>query len=98
MSTNDFCFVDIPEEIMPEAKDLPGDLCDVAEIVGVRKTLQLAQRFRGTHVYFRSIDSLIRKKRNISIREEYDQGVSVSRLARKYKLTSRQIWTILGQV
>ncbi len=93
----DLCFAKIPDELMPEVKDLPGDLSQVAEIVGVEKTLELAQLFRGTNVYFCNIDSLIRKKRDNLIRNSYDNGVSPIKLARKHQLSERQIWRILGQ-
>lgn len=93
----DISFVEIPAELLPEAKDLPGDLSQIAEIVGVPKTVQLAQRFRGTQVYFCNVDTLIRKKRDNLIRSSYDQGVSSTKLARKHHLSERQIWRILGQ-
>jgi len=35
--------------------------------------------------------------RNRRIRAEYDAGVGVAELARKYDLSERQIWNILGR-
>ena len=88
---------DIPEELMPTIDEFTGDLFEVAEIVGVPKALELAQRFKGSYVYFRSVDNILRKKRNKDIREDYDRGISVPRLARKYSLCERQVWNVLGQ-
>lgn len=92
-----FNYDEIPEEFIPEVEDLTGDLRDVAQVIGVGLTLKLAQAFRGTSVYFRNIDHIIRKRRNMCIREAYDQGARVNNLARDFKLSKRQIETILSR-
>jgi Mor family transcriptional regulator len=96
MEGGDFNFIEISKEFMPEAKDLPGELSEIAEIIGVPNTLKLAQRFRGSAVYIRNIDYLIWKQRNDNIRKSYDVGGKVSQLAREHRLSIRQIWRILG--
>ena len=88
--------LDIPSELIPEAKDLPGDLKDVADVIGVANTIKLAQEFRGCTIYVCNIDRFLRKKRNIEICNAYDQGEKVVRLARKYRLSTRQIERILS--
>lgn len=96
--------VEIPEEYRPKIEDLPGDLARIAEEIerslpghGVEKTLLLAQIFRGQPVYFRNIDSLIRRIRNDAIRKEYDRGgVTMLQLAGRFGLGLRQIKYILA--
>lgn len=79
------------------ADDLPGDLRMIAEVVGVENTIKLSTAFRGCTLYFRSIDHILRSKRNIEIRKDYDSGgVRVIDIARKYNLSKRQIEYILG--
>ena len=72
--------VHLPDEYLPAADQLPGELKWIASVVeealpgmGVRITLILAQRFNG-HIYFRRADDFIRKWRDDHIRAEYDAG------------------------
>ena len=83
---------------IPTKEELPGDLQEVAEIIGVHHTLKLANRFRGSSVYFHNMDALLRKHRNKAIYKEYAQGVTAPKLARKYRLSTRRIWKILGNI
>jgi Mor family transcriptional regulator len=79
-----------------EAKDLPGELKDIADVIGVDNTIKLAHAFRGCRIYICNLDPLIRKDRNIKIRSAYDQGERVITLARKHNLSTRQIESILN--
>ena len=88
--------IDLPPELIPEIKDMPGELKEIAGVIGVDNTLKLAQAFRGCTIYMCSIDHLIRKKRNASIRDDHNKGMRVNPLVRKYKLSKRQIETILN--
>jgi len=92
-----FNIEEIPQELLPDVEELPGEIKDVAVVVGVETALKLAQAFRGTSVYFRNVDHIMRKKRDICIREAYDRGVRVNKLARDYKLSKRHIETILSR-
>ncbi len=84
----------ISEGLSP--KDLPGDLELIAEVIGVESTIKLTQEFRGCNIYIRNIDNIIRAKRNDAIREDYDAGVRIIELARKYKMSTRNIEIILS--
>ncbi|MEN8134306.1 MAG: Mor transcription activator family protein [Thermodesulfobacteriota bacterium] len=94
----------LPDEALPRAEELPGDLALVAEIVGVRQTLALVEAFRGTYIYCRNLDHLERQCRNRAIRAEADRRLAagelisklVPELARRYKLSEKTIWNILG--
>ncbi|MDP3012686.1 MAG: Mor transcription activator family protein [Candidatus Subteraquimicrobiales bacterium] len=77
---------------------LPGDLRRIAEVIGVKPTLDLAKAFRGTYLYVHNLDDILREIRNEEIREEYTAGkTKVNTLAIKHQLTERQIWNILGE-
>ncbi len=100
MSTD---IIEIPAEFLPEIDELPGDLSVVARLIeerlpgqGVRLTLLLAEVLRGP-VYFHSIEPLRRTWRNRAIRAAYDDGVKVLELANTYRLSVRQIWSILNE-
>jgi hypothetical protein len=94
----------LPEEALPKAEELPGDLALVAEIVGVRHTLALVDAFRGTYIYCRNLDHLERQCRNRAIRAEIDRRMGdgelistlVVDLARRYGLVERSVWNIAG--
>jgi len=87
---------EIPQELSIKAEDLSGDLQGIAEEIGIDNTVKLIRRFRGSLIYIGGLDRLIRKKRNREIRKAHDQGEPVASLVRKYRLSNRQIWTILG--
>ena len=89
--------IHIPDGQLPEPHELPGDLALVAEVVGVRLTIELVRRFKGTHVYFRNLDHLLRRHRDRLIRRDYDAGMRAPDIARKYRLSERWVWQILGR-
>lgn len=104
MSATKLKLIVIPEEYLPKADDLPGDLALVATQVeevwpehGVKVAILLAQLFPGIPIYLRNVKHLIRRVRDDGIRSEYDAGEKVRELAIKNKLSTRQIENILSQ-
>ncbi len=78
---------------------LPGDLKEVAGMIGLENTLLLVTRFGGTPLLIPKCDGLIREIRNKQIRELYDTGKYTARdLAWRFKLTDRTIKTILSGI
>ena len=75
---------------------LPGHLRRIAELVGVENTIKIAKEFGGLHVYIHKLDDFYREIRDHKIREAYDKGAKINDLARKYDLSSRHIYNILG--
>ncbi len=96
--------IEIPEEYLPEVRDLPGDLERIASSVeevwpnmGVKIAILFAQLFAGVPLYPRNIKKLLLRIRDDNIRREYDQGSKVKDLAIRYKISTRQIENILAQ-
>jgi Mor family transcriptional regulator len=96
-------FENIPDDLIPRVEDLQGDLLLVAQVVesvmpgcGVKVVMRLAAEFRGTYVYFRNLDDIVRTARNRAIVEMYTKGQRVPEIARAVKLSERQVWTVLG--
>lgn len=90
--------------ITPKVDELPGDLSRLAAIIdqvipgkGVETTIRIANEFRGTYIYCHNTDALYRAARDRWITEQYDLGMKVPVIARKIKLSERQVWTILGK-
>lgn len=95
--SDDEDIITLPEDALPGLDELTGDLRIVAEVVGVAKALELAQRFHGVPIRVWNAKKFIRRYRNRCLRRDYDRGgISGIKLAQKYRLTERQIWNILG--
>lgn len=105
MSGNDFDLptawqdgvIELPDEALPALEELSGDLRLLAEIIGVRLALRVAQVFSGTPIRVYGVRKWIIRHRDRCMRREYDQGgISGVDLGRKYKVGERQTWYILG--
>ena len=96
MSETDHNIIILPEEALPDKEELTGDLRLLADVVGVAKALEIGQMFCGTPIRCYNVKRYLRRWRDRQIRKEYDNGMSAIALARKYQLTDRQIWNILG--
>ena len=49
-------------------------------------------------LYIAKMDAVLRAARDAEIRKLYDSGVSAARLAQKYRLSERRVWSILKGV
>ncbi|MFC1524646.1 Mor transcription activator family protein [Thermodesulfobacteriota bacterium] len=85
----------LPEDALPAVEELSGDLRMLAEIVTVEKALEVAQVFGGTSIRCYGVQKWIRRWRDRMIRKD-SEHMSGIELARKYNLSERQIWNILG--
>lgn len=90
--------IELPEDALPDIEEMSGDLRLLAELVGVATALKIAQVFGGTMLRIAKGDKWLRRQRDRCIRRDYDAGISATELARKYHLSERQIWNILGTV
>ena len=97
MDVNGFDIIDLPDDALPTIEELSGDLRLLAEIIDVRSALRVAQVIDGTPLRIYSGRSWVRRLRDNCMRREYDKGVTVIALARKYSISERQVYNILGQ-
>lgn len=81
------CHVDVPAAWRP---DHP-----LTRILGHEAAVAFVQRFAATRPYIANLANARRVLRNIEISRRYEGGTPVSRLAREYRLSERQIWNIL---
>ncbi len=89
---------DLPDDCLPEIDELNGDLRMLAEKVGVRTALEISELFNGTTACFFGHKRHLNRWRDKQLRARYDRGgISVTELARKYNLSERHVYTILGQ-
>jgi Mor family transcriptional regulator len=87
----------LPDEALPKLGELNGDLHLLAEHCGVRTALRISELFDGTPARLYGHRRWLREWRDKQIRAEYDKGgISAVDLARKYRISERQIYNILG--
>ncbi|HHO49273.1 MAG TPA: hypothetical protein ENN06_12630 [Desulfobacteraceae bacterium] len=94
---NEFDIVELPDDALPGINELDGDLRLLAEIIGVRQAIRVAQVFNGTAIRIYGGKKWVRRHRDRCARRDYDSGNYTGvELARRYRVSERQIWNILG--
>ena len=86
----------LPDDALPDIEELTGDLRLLAELIGVEKALLVGQFFHGTPIRIWGVQKFVRRYRDRCIRRDSESMTNVA-LARKYKLTDRQIINITGK-
>lgn len=95
---NRYSIEQMPDDVLPAITDLTGDLYILAEMVGVRKALEISERFDSTPIRLYGHKKWLRRWRDQCMREEYDQGnITVVELARRHNMGERQTFNILGK-
>ena len=74
--------------------DLPGEIREMAKIIGLKSALKLVAEYGGESVYFHKYDAITRAVRDRAIRAEFN-GTNQKELARKFNLTSHTIRQII---
>ncbi len=93
-----FDIINLPDEALPAIETLSGDMRIVAEAIGVRNALILAQRFDGTPIRIWGYRRWLKDYRDRCMRAEYDRGkVAGVDLFRKYGVSESWGWKILGR-
>jgi len=68
---------------------------DLREFLPVDAIYLLIKNYGGCSLYLPKFDQLQKLERNEQINAEYNSGVSIRVLSRKYRLTERQIRSII---
>ncbi len=74
---------------------LPEVYQEIADVIGVDQTMQLAQVFSGSSVYFPKLDRSLLEVRNAAIRRDFD-GANIKLLARRWGLSARHVRHIVN--
>ncbi|MFH1057814.1 MAG: Mor transcription activator family protein [Pseudomonadota bacterium] len=80
-------------QLKPE--DLPEVYQEMASLIGVEATVNLAQTFAGTSVYFPKLERALISLRNAAIQREFD-GANIKALSRRWNLSSRHVRHIVN--
>jgi Mor family transcriptional regulator len=90
-----------PNEMVPswmnqlQSEALPEVYQEMADIIGVEKTVYLAQVYAGTSVYFPKLERALLTMRNQVIQREFD-GANLRALARRWNLSVRHLRHIVN--
>lgn len=76
-------------------EDIPGEYQDIVDDLGLENFLKLCRLCGGQDLYVPKIESLMREGRNREIRSRFD-GANYRILARQFRLSERQIRTIIN--
>ncbi len=95
---------DLPQKGARGAKEteaildrLPGDIREMAELIGLEDTMKVVKRWGGGYLIIAKCDDLLHEIRNNGIRAEYNSGKTTrNALALKHKLHIRTIDRILS--
>jgi Mor family transcriptional regulator len=74
---------------------LRGDFKGLARIVGIDNALKISAEFGGLTIHIPKLDTIRGEERDARIRQDYDEGAPVTKLARRYRLTKRRVYAIL---
>lgn len=69
-----------------EKSDLKEPYATIAELIGLKNTLKLAETFGGEMIYLPKLDGIMRSARNKEIREKFN-GYNFKELAKEYGIT-----------
>lgn len=70
-------------------EDLPESYREIASIIGVENAVKLSEALGGLTYYFPQLETVLRKKRDETIRREFT-GANHRALAKKYNLS--EVW------
>ena len=71
---------------------------ELTALLGREPAARFIRHFAGVRLYIAKMDAVLRAARDAEIRKLYDSGVSAARLAQKYRLSERRVWSILKGV
>lgn len=75
-------------------EDFPEGFRDVVDVIGVESAYKLCENFGGQPFYAPKIDSLIKRLRDESIKQDYRKGISINQLCQDYNLSFNQVRAI----
>lgn len=80
---------------------LPWDYRELVEIVGLEKTLEIASRCGGTHVYLEKIDTLLLPFKRAYVLDQFNSHTegtfNVRQIARDMNLSQETVYEFLRQ-
>ncbi len=86
-----------PENVIKIRELMSGDIAIIADKMGLKAALKIHKLFAGTCLRIAKLGCIERTFRDKRIRADFDDGLTGDALAKKYKVSARQIWNNLGK-
>ena len=97
MQHNDQNQLDESDKHQIRINDLPGEVQNIARVIGLKPVLNLVKQYGGDSIYIPKYEAIIRTVRNRAIIAEFN-GSNLNDLARKYNLTKRYLREIMKTI
>lgn len=75
-------------------EDFPEGFRDVVETIGLEAAYKLCSAAGGNYIYVPKTDSIQKRLRDLSIKNDYKNGMSIEQLCKKYNLSFNQVRVI----
>ena len=75
-------------------EDIPPELADIADLLGVSAVVLLARLCGGSRVYVHKLETIFRRARNRKIRDAFN-GVNYAELAQQWEIKERTVREII---
>lgn len=75
-------------------EDFPEGFRDVVETIGLEAAYKLCSAAGGNNIYVPKTDSIQKRLRDLSIKNDYKNGMSIEQLCKKYNLSFNQVRAI----
>ena len=75
-------------------EDFPEGFRDVVETIGLEAAYKLCSAAGGNYIYVPKTDSIQKRLRDLSIKNDYKNGMSIEQLCKKYNLSFNQVRAI----
>lgn len=72
-------------------EDFPEGFRDVVAAIGMEAAYKLCVTAGGSYIYVPKTDSIQKRLRDLSIKSDYKNGMSIDQLCKKYNLSFNQI-------
>ncbi len=71
--------------------DFPEGFRDIVEYIGIEAAYKLCKNFGGNPLYIPKADSISKRLRDNSIKQDYKNGVPINQLCKDYNLSFNQV-------
>lgn len=75
-------------------EDFPEGFRDVVETIGLEAAYKLCSAAGGNYIYVPKTDNIQKRLRDLSIKNDYKNGMSIEQLCKKYNLSFNQVRAI----
>ena len=75
-------------------EDFSEGFRDIVETIGLEAAYKLCSAAGGNYIYVPKTDSIQKRLRDLSIKNDYKNGMSIEQLCKKYNLSFNQVRAI----